>query len=209
MLGSRSRKKPLGKLFNPFESSSDEDEDTSENTMPRRAQIADRALTLNIGGFDVVCLNSMVRPALLLGDATIKFIDAWVVPFVKKLALSQDAKASTSDSSATESAPSLASFQFTANPTPNLRENDTWNPCSHSWNVAMTGDTKDSWNKFMKGDHKRLVEGPHQCSILVDLTLGVIQYEAGKADAYRRAVAMWHAVDKSKRQRIGVTFAQE
>ena len=71
----------------------------------------------------------------------------------------------------------------------------------------MKGDTKDSWNKFMKGGHKRLAEGPQNYSIAVDPSLSASHYEAGKVDAYRRAVTMWNAVDGSKRQRIGITFA--
>ena len=138
----------------------------------------------------------MVRPVLLLDKATIHFIGAWIVPLVQKLALRQVRTGSTSDSSATESAPSLASFKFTANLTPNVREQVNWNPCTHSWRVSMKRGANTEDNSQ---------------TTAVYPSLKASEYEAGNISAYKRAVEKWNEwndLQKSKRQRIGTAFAR-
>ena len=78
----------------------------------------------------------------------------------------------------------------------------------------MQGDKqklRTAWNEYMifKDDEKETVKVPHRYSFSVDLDQEADQYDKGKAVAYKRAVAMWNAVDTSKRIRIGVTLAQE
>ena len=168
MEAARSHMKPNNELDDIFDDDSDDGDDTQRRRKSQTAILLRRTVTLTIGGFDVECLNSRVRLALLLDDKTIKFIHGWIVPLLKKLAPSQEATSSTSDSSdSSAKTPSFSDLLFTANQTPNAREKVSWHPCYHSWNANMKGDQQKlqyAWDEYkkIKDDEKETVKVPHR-----------------------------------------------
>jgi len=174
-------------LENPLDDS--DDEDGSQPSGARcRGGLA--VLQVNIGGFDVLCLNHVKRIALKLDMQTCKFISAWVVPLARRVALSQDETTASPDSTASESSHALAGFNFSASPTPNIRDKVQWNPMSHCWQILVKNPK---------------TEVP--ASIHVDSSLPAALYAKEKIAAYHRATEVWNSTDGSKRFRIPVVAA--
>ena len=125
-----------------------------------------------------------------LDDDTRKFIGAWVVPLVRKVALDMDTALANAE--AVAAAPStLGGFHISANPTQNIRDKVSWNPMTHSWEVLL---------KKAKGSPKQ--------QFVVDPDLASSSYEKAKAAAYHDAIAAWNSLDGSNRHRIPVALCK-
>ena len=145
-------------------------------------------IIVQVGGFDLVCLNHGIRIALKLDDDTVKFIAAWVVPLLRELAHSQDSQQLGATTDADKPAPSTFNgFKFCASSTPNLRDKIVWNPLRHSWDVGLKKATGKLTEKFV-----------------VNPSLAAHLYEAQKLAMYVAAVAAWNRLDGSTRHRIHV-----
>ena len=94
-------------------------------------------VAINIGGFNVQCMNYGPRMVLKLDLATAKFISAWVIPLMRELARSQAQSHLSLETAASESTDAFAGFQFCARPTPNIRDKVQWNPMKHCWRILV------------------------------------------------------------------------
>ena len=169
-------------LDNPFADDSDDESVAAK----KKADLTEAVVDVKIGGCTVSCLNNTVRAVLKVDDATVAFINSWVLPLIREVARSQ-----AFSGSATESRPSsgsLADFHFQADPTPNIRGKVTWNPSTSSWKVSVKKPQGKLTDKFV-----------------VNFNLPSDAYEREKVAAYWRAVQAWNRVDGSTRFRIPIT----
>ena len=122
--------------------SDEELESPSDQSDSKPAKLEAPAIDIEIGGFPLTCMNLHKQVVLQVGEDTTRFIRYWLVPLAGTVAHSQVAVDSSKDSSLSDSStcdtPSRpAGFQFTANPTPNIREKISWNPMKHAWKVNI------------------------------------------------------------------------
>jgi hypothetical protein len=168
--------------------SGSEDEDSNVSVF-RHTTTNACVIDVKIGGFDVSCLNNRRQIVLKLCDATMKFIEQWMVPLVRELARSQVDAESSTDARPSDSVATLANFHFTASNTPNVRDKVFWNPSLHTWEVNA---------KKPKGELSKV-------GLVVDKHLGADEYEQAKVDAYSRAITAWNDLDGSTRHRLSRT----
>jgi len=180
-------------LKNAFEDSDCEDDDSKIGAKQSARNVA--VVEPNIGGYKVVCLNYVAKMVLKLDEATLNFVTSWIVPLARQLAHSQVALAHSQvtrvhceealESTACESSRKLAVFQFTANPTPNIKDKVLWYPNSHAWKIVL---------------HDK-----NTLSFSVAPNLSAQKYAEEKVAAYWHAVDAWNRLDNSKRLRIPIT----
>jgi hypothetical protein len=139
-------------------------------------------IIIRIGWFDLYCLNNKNRIVMRLDATTIKFINEWLVPLLRDMAIAKDhpMKPLSPDQSIDP-----VGFQFSSNTTPNIRNKVTWNPTRHAWDVQATNPKSEITGRFE-----------------ADPSLGVDEFEEAKIAAYVAAIEAWNANDNSKRHRI-------
>ena len=156
---------------------SDSDDDCGGKPAAGRGKTTAAAIDIIVGGFTVGCMNTKRQILLKVDERTTAFLVGWVVPLAREFALSQADVDDAADTTATTDSPSkLASFHFSASPTPNIRDKVSWNPREHRWAL-----------KVVKPQGDVLVQ-----ELAVDPSLGADDYNAEKALAYGRAVEAWN-----------------
>ena len=140
---------------------------------------------VQIGGFELVCLNHGSRIALKLCEGTVEFIAAWVVPVLRELARSQDSQPCEATTATQSDSSTPQGFHFCASSTPNHRDKVHWNPYKHSWEVLL-----------------KKAKAPMNEKFVVDPHLEAAPYDEQKLARYVAAIATWNRLDGSSRHRI-------
>jgi len=172
-------------LDSPFDEDDTDDKAGQGSSIPSFKGSFLATMEINIGGFNVQCMNYAPRMVLKLDLATAKFISAWVIPLMRELARSQVQSPSSPETVASKSMDAFGGFQFCASPTPHIRDKVQWNPMKHSWEILVK---------------KAKVALPGQFRVDPDLSAAL--YDEEKVAVYRRAVEAWNSMDGSARHRI-------
>jgi hypothetical protein len=170
--------------------------DAIDDDDPKAAPSSDKCnlaiLEINLGGFMITSINTNRRYTLQLDEATINFIQGWVMPLVRKCAANKSCAANKASSEEQlESAPSTGPFQLPECMTPNIRGKVCWNPTANKWKVMIKYATDATGNP--------------SADIAVPTDLDAVAFEQQKVAAYWRAVNSWNDLDDSTRHRIPIT----
>ena len=170
--------------------SADTDDEVEDANSSRRFCKRVAAIELVIGGYSLVCLNTQKQIVIKVDDVAPEFIRHWFMPLAMKTAHSQvTPKPSPPQPPVKKVAAepiTAASFQFSANPTPNVQGKVLWSPLAHAWQVRI---------------HKPVATLPAK-SFNVDPHLKRDEYLKEKSKAYKRAADVWNDFDGSQRLRI-------
>ena len=178
--------KARGSLGDQDSQSCDSDSDTAELNPRLNINKQAAAVVLVIGGYSVFCINHRKQMLIAVDDDSVEFIRHWLLPLAQQSARCIGTTAPVQPVEPA-CATKLGGFQFSANPTPNIRGKITWNPAKHAWKLLA-----------QKPNPKML---PLRI-FAINPELPATEYLAAKSLEYRLAIEAWNTCDRSSRHRI-------
>ena len=192
--------------------SSSESEDDSQQTISdvagemdehvfRKDRWATPVLQVQLGGIEVMCINTKKRIIFAVDAAIIRLIETWLIPLAQRMARGlvmnyrgkymNPNKRQASDVQEDSQGSEELSRCLKPNATPNLPQKVIWKPTGDFWKVTAQNLDKDT-------SLKAIFE--------VDSDLKGAAYLRKKVEMYIAAVNEWNEKDRSKRHRIAFPY---
>ena len=163
----------------------------------RKDRTATPVLQVQIGGIEVMCINTKKRMIFAVDDAILRLIDTWLIPIAQQMArgLGRNCRGKYMDPNKRKASDVQEDSQgseepspcLTPNATPNLPQKVVWKPTGDFWKVTVQKLAKDT-------SLKAIFE--------VDSDLKGVAYLRKKVETYFEAIKEWNEKDRSSRHRI-------
>ena len=169
-----------------LENSSQDSRESSQQSgkLTRASKKRKYAMSLNVGGYNLICVSTVKKIHLKLEPGTVVFINEYIVKLVvdiiNKIANHEPVWAAPSTKA-------KASFSLTCSLTPGCRDKVSW--CPPKCCYIVTPKRKDGTVPVLAG-------------VVIPLSLSHSEYVETKEREYWKSVTLWNTLDKSTKARI-------